>query len=280
MDLKKLSTCMIAIMLVSVGFGMLLADNTKAAFIEQLSNNGLSSTFVPQDTAWNEAGTLAVVVGYDTNPSLPNAYAYWPVNDTYTPLNNSGYNSQKLSAVDYFSEPIYGWAFGGTRRSDSEVSGLASNPSPTPNLEFLPWSDDMENMTAEWSTVDLTGAGAPWHLDTWSYHSPSYSWVSAFDYSGDYDAEGVALNTILWTPALDFFSYDSDTVEISFYERYSTESGMDYLNIVYSTNGGGSYNWLPERNNMASGSNDNWPDWDSVTYTIPGPYTSNMKIGF
>ncbi len=98
-------------MLVSVGFGMMSSDSAEAAFVEPLTPSpDLPSTFVAYDTAWNEAGTMAVVVGFDSfaTPGT-NAYAYYPVNDSYWPIDNDGWNQQKLHAVDYFREPVYDW---------------------------------------------------------------------------------------------------------------------------------------------------------------------------
>jgi hypothetical protein len=110
LKLKKLSVSLVVLTLMSVGFGMYASDNAQAAFIQTLSNNGLPNTFVAYDTAWNDAGTMAVVVGFDSSGTPgTNSYAYWASNDTYTPIANAGYNQQKLHAVDYFSQPIYDW---------------------------------------------------------------------------------------------------------------------------------------------------------------------------
>jgi hypothetical protein len=101
---------MIVIMLVSTGLGIIASDNAQAAFIEQMVTTGLPSTFVAFDTAWNEAGTMAVVVGFDSSGTPgTNAYAFYPHNNSYWPIDNDNWNQQKLQAVDYFSEPVYDW---------------------------------------------------------------------------------------------------------------------------------------------------------------------------
>lgn len=96
-------------MLLSISFGMLASDSAQAAFVQNLSNTNLPSTFVAYDTAWNEAGTMAVVVGFDSAATATNAYAYFPNNDTYLAIDNKGWNQQNLHAVDYFRQPIYDW---------------------------------------------------------------------------------------------------------------------------------------------------------------------------
>lgn len=107
---RKISSAILAVVMVSMSFGMISSDSAQAAFIQPLSNNGLPSTFVAYDTAWNEAGTMAVVVGFDSSGTPgTNAYAYYPNNDTYVPIQNQGYNQQRLHAVDYFKQPIYDW---------------------------------------------------------------------------------------------------------------------------------------------------------------------------
>ncbi len=107
---NKLFASLIVLALVSLSFGMIASDNAQAAFIQPLSNTGLPSTFVAYDTAWNDAGTMAVVVGFDSSGTPgTNAYAYYPNNDTYRPIDNAGWNQQKLHAVDYFKQPIYNW---------------------------------------------------------------------------------------------------------------------------------------------------------------------------
>jgi hypothetical protein len=102
---------LVVLTLVSVSFGMYASDNAQAAFIQPLDLLGLlPSTFIAYDTAWNDAGTMAVVVGFDSSGTPgTNAYSYWASNDTYTPIANAGYNQQKLHAVDFFSQPIYDW---------------------------------------------------------------------------------------------------------------------------------------------------------------------------
>ena len=110
MNKRKLSVSLVVLTLMSVSFGMFASDNAQAAFIQPLSNTGLPPTFIAYDTAWNDDGSMAVVVGFDSSGTPgTNAYAYYPNNDTYWPIDNAGYNQQKLHGVDYFSEPIYDW---------------------------------------------------------------------------------------------------------------------------------------------------------------------------
>ena len=98
-------------MLVCTGFGMISSDSAQAAFVQELAPSpNLPANFIAYDTAWNEAGTMAVVVGFDQDASPEtNAYAYYPANNSYWPIDNGGWNQQRLHAVDYFREPVYDW---------------------------------------------------------------------------------------------------------------------------------------------------------------------------
>ena len=103
MDLRKLSVTLIVIAMVSMGFGSMISENVQGAFIVPLSNSGLPADFVVHDVTWNDAGTMAVVVGYDSMGMESNAFAYYPANDTYWPIDNHGNNNQRLYSVDYYN---------------------------------------------------------------------------------------------------------------------------------------------------------------------------------
>ncbi|MFO7619012.1 MAG: hypothetical protein R6W91_05090, partial [Thermoplasmata archaeon] len=144
----------------------------------------------------------------------------------------------------------------------------------------LPWFDALEDDVGGWTAVDLPlGNGIPWHLNASNSHSPTHGWRSAFDGVGTY-ANGMRINCILRTPTLNFTGFDPGSVMLSFYERYLTEAGWDFTNIVYSSDNGGTWNWIPARNNVTSGTSAGYPAWNLVSYLIPGPYTNRMKIGF
>ncbi|MCK5038652.1 MAG: hypothetical protein KAS16_06085, partial [Thermoplasmata archaeon] len=84
--MRKISAILIVCAMMTVGI-TLTVDNTVSAsdFIGIVGNNGLSGSFTPRDVAWNTAGTMAVVVGYDS-ANGPNSYAFWPGNETWYPL--------------------------------------------------------------------------------------------------------------------------------------------------------------------------------------------------
>ena len=102
MIIKKLSVSLIVLALVSVSFGMLASDSAQAAFIQPLNSIGLPSSFTPRDTAWNEAGTMAVVAGSDSSNG-PSVYFYWLSNNTYVPAPNC-VPGQSMYGVDFYAE--------------------------------------------------------------------------------------------------------------------------------------------------------------------------------
>ena len=104
MNLRKLSVTLVVIAMVSIGFGNIISDNVQGAFIELIPSPNFSG-FYPEDVAWNEAGTQAVVVGTNLSGG-PIAYTYSPVGG-YAPI-TSGYEpGQELYGVDYYNEPVY-----------------------------------------------------------------------------------------------------------------------------------------------------------------------------
>ena len=86
MRTKKLSVTFIVTALVLVSFTVNVSQKAEAIdFMEIVPNNGLSSDFTPYDVKWDHTGTMAVVVGQDSLGG-PNAYAYFPANETWVPL--------------------------------------------------------------------------------------------------------------------------------------------------------------------------------------------------
>ncbi len=101
----KLTSILIVSAMLLMAFSINIDMNAHGAFINTLSGNGLNPNFIPLDTEWNTEGTMAVVVGQDVTNG-PNAYMYWPHNDTYFPISNY-VPGQILMGVDCYSEPVY-----------------------------------------------------------------------------------------------------------------------------------------------------------------------------
>lgn len=133
MNLKKITVVFLATAMVSIGFGLTLSDNVQAAFVENLSNNGLSANFYPVDVKWDHTGTMAVVVGYDTLNG-PNAYSYFSGNDTWVPLDGY-YPGQSMTSVDYYYDT-------------GNETGNATEEPTTPNILLV--DADAYNTTWEY----------------------------------------------------------------------------------------------------------------------------------
>ncbi|MCK5310042.1 MAG: hypothetical protein KAJ64_05290, partial [Thermoplasmata archaeon] len=83
---KLMSIAIVAIMLsVSFAVGISVSVQAGTSFLEDTAVPWTPS-FTPNDIAWNDAGTTAVVVGLELTQPGPNAYTYHAVNDTWFPL--------------------------------------------------------------------------------------------------------------------------------------------------------------------------------------------------
>ena len=60
----KIVSIILIVMMMTVGISFVEDNNVAASeFVENIGNVGLSPNFTPNDVAWNEGGTMAVVVG-------------------------------------------------------------------------------------------------------------------------------------------------------------------------------------------------------------------------
>jgi PKD repeat protein len=105
-----------------------------------------------------------------------------------------------------------------------DVTGdLAQNFSLSPFCNVI--EDDVEAGNLGWT------AQAPWAIVTEASHSPTHSWT---------DSPGGAYqnyaDTSLTSPVFDLSGYEG--VALNFWHQYDTESGYDYADVEYSTNGG------------------------------------------
>jgi len=106
-----------------------------------------------------------------------------------------------------------------------------------PLLRENSFSDDMESGVHGWTTG---GSPNTWAQTTSQSHSPTHSWTDSP--SGNY---GNNVNNWVRSPAIDL-SGKVDT-QLSFWHRYTTESGWDYGYPEYSINGGSTWqSFLPD----------------------------------
>jgi hypothetical protein len=92
--MKRIIAVAIVAAMLSVSFAVGVSSNTQADFIDTGMAVGWGpGEFTPLDMAWNDAGTVAVVVGqYITGPSSANVWVYDHFEESWTPL-QAGINS-------------------------------------------------------------------------------------------------------------------------------------------------------------------------------------------
>ena len=221
MNLRKITVVFLATAMVSIGFGISFSDNVQAAFVDTLSGNGLGANFIPYNIEWNDAGTMAVVVGFDTTAIIggPNAYAYWPDNDTYFPLTDY-YGTQTLYGVEYSSERVI--------------------PTPSVLLVDADWNED--GIAGVYYNALLTCNADITYWDVWNFGAvmddkPLLSTMISYD-------------VVIWVPTRDMNGWNgpgdalssADEVVIS---QYLGAGGNFMLANIYYTDytdiGSGSY---------------------------------------
>ena len=207
--MRKISAILIVCAMMTVGI-TLTVDNTVSAsdFIGIVGNNGLSGSFTPRDVAWNTAGTMAVVVGYDS-ANGPNSYAFWPGNETWYPL--GGYvGAQALNGVDCYSELYV----------------------PIPNVLVVDadWSE--EGLASAYTTALSTSNANVYVWDVWSggmvnQDKPDLATLSGYDvviWVADRNMNG-------WSGGGDAFN----TVDENVVSQYMDSGGNFFLSNIYYT---------------------------------------------
>ncbi len=168
----KITSILIVSAMLFMGMSVNIDNNAQGAFMDTLSGNGLNPNFIPLDTEWNTEGTMAVVVGQDT-ANGPNAYMYWPHNDTYYPIPNY-VSGQVLMGVDCYSEPVYNTTQSGSASTvllvdadyfDDGLVTLYDNPLVNNGLSVTIWDVYGNNGPAEGkpSEIDMS----PYDLVVW-----------------------------------------------------------------------------------------------------------------
>ncbi|MCK4757054.1 MAG: hypothetical protein KAS67_01240 [Thermoplasmata archaeon] len=207
--MRKISAILIVCTMMTVGITMTV-DNTVSAgdFIETVGNAGLWGTFTPEDVAWNDAGTMAVVVGSDS-VNGPNAYAFWPSNETWYPLD--GYTSgQTLYGVDCYSERYV----------------------PTPKVLLVDADWDEDGLAGPYySALDACNADVT-YWDIWNFYAisedkPTFADMEPYDvviWVADRNMDG-------WNGPGDAFSA-ADEIQI---EQYLDDGGSFMLANIYYT---------------------------------------------
>ena len=131
-------------------------------------------------------------------------------------------------------------------------TGEESNPSntvtvtPLPPMNF-PFFDDFETGGLYWNFEDT------WGLATNQSYSPSHSMTESPE--GDYE-NNLDISTTLYSFSLE----NSDSASLSFWTKYSLESGYDYTYLQISTNG---INWT----NLET-FNGNQSSWIQKDYSL------------
>jgi len=108
-------------------------------------------------------------------------------------------------------------------------TGNESDPSNEVTLTLLtpmayPFTENFEGVTARWNL------DSPWGLTTGNYHSATHSLTESP--SGNY-TDNLNISAYLYP----FSLTTATSASFSFWTRYSTESGYDYLYVEISTNG-------------------------------------------
>ena len=208
MNIKKITVVFLATAMVSIGFGLTFSDNVQAAFVENLSSDGLSATFYPQDVKWDHTGTMAVVVGYDI-ANGPNAYAYFSGNDTWVPLDGY-YPGQALSSVDYYYD------------TGNETGNGTEEPT-TPNVLLV--DADAYNTTWEYYWWPLFNSSV--NIDCWDVYDDS-GFLNNKPHSGDM----ATYDLVIWICSYDMWSQDGFGYP---FNNTDTQEVADYLD------GGGNF---------------------------------------
>ena len=140
----------------------------------------------------------------------------------------------------------------------SESSQVSGTPQSTSVTSF---SDDAENGTGNWT------ADSPWGTTTSTYHSGSTSFTDSP--SGNYSNSTNASLTL--TNSITLSSTGSPT--LTFWHKYSTESGYDYGYVEISTNGGTTWTHLASYNGTLS-------TWTQVSISLSSYAGQSIKIRF
>jgi hypothetical protein len=134
-----------------------------------------------------------------------------------------------VEAVFNDTEVVNGTAYTYFVTAVFEESGEESGPSnpvtviPMPPIS-LPFYDDFETGAAYWTTEET------WGLQSGTYHSSEYALTESpsGDYTANMDAS-VTLRALNFTGAV--------SAQISFWTKYTIESGYDYMYLEISTDG-------------------------------------------
>ena len=99
---RVISVAIVAAM-ISVSFAVGISINAQAEFIETNVGVGwMPGEFIPMDVAWNDAGTVCVVVGQFVAGPIANVWVYDHFEDTWTPYNTGGFTTpSNMNGVCY-----------------------------------------------------------------------------------------------------------------------------------------------------------------------------------
>jgi Carboxypeptidase regulatory-like domain len=143
-----------------------------------------------------------------------------------------------------------------------EFSVNASIPLPRANLI----NHNVENGSAGWITG---GSPNTWAITSSTAHSPTHSWTDSP--SSDYADNAT---TYLKSPVLN--TWYTRNLRLSFWTRYSLETGWDYVFLDYSTNGGATWSSSSQALATLTGIHTNW---EQVAMDIPD-LQNNSNLAF
>jgi hypothetical protein len=160
-----------------------------------------------------------------------------------------------LSPVLSVNTDSIGFSINGCNGGKSTQSFTISN-SGSSDLKYVILSDfaeDAESSSNIWSTKLYNSTDDLWHKTTIGAHNSKTSWWCGIDNQANYNT-GRRINTALISPSLDLTRTSSSN--LSFWEKFDTESGYDYCMVDVSTDGG--VTWKQLRGEGLCGSSSGW----------------------
>jgi hypothetical protein len=143
----------------------------------------------------------------------------------------------------------------------------------------FPWSDGFENGIGEW-TINSTDT-VTWEL----YSSSTGAYEGTYAFSCEYDANLVAQDEKLISPAFDFSSISGDTILLKFWFSmsyyWSVDPNPNYKVVVLaSTDGGANFGATPIWDNQQIGVYENFVYTEATIDISTLAGQSNVKFAF
>ncbi|NOZ12625.1 MAG: S8 family serine peptidase, partial [Acidobacteria bacterium] len=182
------------------------------------------------------------VVTWDTDEPADSVVTYGTNNPPASTTSDAALvTGHSITLTGLTASTLYYFKVGSTdsasNASESDIYTFTTNTTPA---NSIPFSDDMESGTGNWTTT-LASGSTDWALNGSYVHSSSNAW-----YSQD---EASVKDDYLETSAIDLTSVVSAT--LSFWHTYEMENGYDGCVIEISTDGGNNFSDLG--NDITSG---------------------------